>query len=647
MITIFRNFTKSPVFTALMGLLIASFAVFGLRDVFTSVGDNNVVTAGKRSVSVQDYKKVFDNYKQQYAQQHNGQGFTNEEFVAEGQDGALLDELAGQAALGAWFDSIGVKPSAKLIVDQLSQIPAFFNNATGRFDKSMYEQALQRQGIDQKTFEGQMADQISSSQYGGAAMAGFKVPRIYAATAAAFGLQTRDFSYFVVSDKSVPAAPAPTEADIAAFYKAHLDMLTVPETRQADMVTLSAEQLMPGISVSDEDIKKAYDARLDTLRTPETRTFVQITVSDMAAATKVEAALKAGQSPDAAAKANNGHVIDYADKPQTAVADEKVGAAAFAMHPGDVSDPINGTLSISVVKMGDVKTGSTPSLESVRAKIEQDIKHDRASDMLNKASHDLADALAAGADFDAAVKKVGLTPKPLPPVTAEGHVMTNHGWSTEQDPGDLSRYSVIVKDIYNLQQGATSDVEEFGPGQYFALKLVNLKPAAAPPIAAIHDELAGAWKMQKVSAQVQDKAQDISDRLKKGEPIAKLAAEAQSEVKTVANADRSGGVQRVPAQIMGRVFFAKPGESFQVQVAQTAFLVGHVDAVHQADPNQANMMAASMKQNLLQSVGGDVFQITKSNALTAVKTKKYPNLAKQALGVTPDTTKGGAKKDTP
>ncbi len=647
MISIFRTFTKSPVFTALMGLLIASFAVFGLRDVFTSTGVNNVATAGKRSVSVADYKRLFDRYKQSYAQQHNGQSFTNEDFVAQGQDVAMLNEMAGQAAVGAWFDSIGVKPSAKLIVDQLAQIPTFINPATGRFDKVTYDEALQRLGMDEKEAESELADQIANTQYMGGAMAGFKVPRIYAATASSFGLQTRDFSYFVVSDKALPAAPTPTDADIAAFYKSHLDVLTVPETRQAEIVKLSAEQFIPGIKISDDDIKKAYDARLPTLRTPETRTFVQVTAPDMAAATKIAAALKAGQSPDAAAKTYNGHVIDYAGKAQADVADDKVGTAAFAMHSGEVSDPINGTLGIGVVKMGDIKTGSTPSLDSVRTKIEDDLKRDRAADVLNKASHELADALSSGADFDAAVKKVGLTPTTLPPMTAEGHVMTTRGWSTEQDPNDWARYNVIVKDIYNLQPGGSSDVEEFGQGQYFALKLVNLKPAAAPPIAAIHDDLVRAWQMQKIGASIQDKAQDIADRLKKGTPIATLAAEVHDAVKTVTNVDRSGGAQHVPAQIMSRVFFAKPGESFQVQVAPTAYLVGHVDAIHQADPNQANMMAASLKQNLMQSVGGDVIQITKTNAATVVKSKTYPALARQALDVAPDA-KGATKgKDTP
>jgi peptidyl-prolyl cis-trans isomerase D len=67
MISLLRDFTKSWIFTALMGLLIASFAVFGLRDVFGSAAGNDVIVAGDRHVTADEFKQQFDNYKTQQA----------------------------------------------------------------------------------------------------------------------------------------------------------------------------------------------------------------------------------------------------------------------------------------------------------------------------------------------------------------------------------------------------------------------------------------------------------------------------------------------------------------------------------------------------------------------------------------------------
>ncbi|WP_443747516.1 peptidyl-prolyl cis-trans isomerase [Asticcacaulis solisilvae] len=644
MISIFREFTKSKVFTLLMGLLIASFAVFGLRDVFNGVGDNNVVTAGSRGISTAEFKTMFDRYKQQYPQEHNGQALSNEEFVAQKQHLQMLDQLAGQESLAAWFDKQGVIASAKLVVDQLSQIQAFVNPATGRFDKNTYHQVLMERQLDSKMVEGQIADEIVTQQFGHAAVAGLKSPRIYALAEAALGAQTRDFSYTIVQpDRN--ALPQPTEADIAAFYKAHLDILTVPETRKAEMIVLSPEQFAAAIPVSDDELHKAYEAQLPTLRVAETRTFVEITAPDMASANAISTALKAGQSPDVVAKANKGTVITYDNKPQSAVSDGKLADAIFKLQSGQVSGPIQGDLGIAVVRMGNINIGSTPSFESVKPKLTADLRTDRAKDQLNKVSHQLADALNAGQDFEATAQKLGLKINPLPDLTQDGRFIAVQNGRQGWDSSYQERFPQVVKAIYALQPGAVSEVEEFGQGQYFALKLVSVKPAAAPPIATLHDVLVQQWQVEKLQASLGDLAQKAADRVNKGEPLAKVAADMKLlPVKTEAGLDRQKA-QQAMGQLAGRIFYAKPGEAFQMQVGQAAYLVGRVDATHQPDAATINTQAAMIRPQMARSFAGDLFSLTQATARSTIKPKVYPKLALQALGVSStDDTKDG---DTP
>src|SRR5258706_10768292 len=71
MIAAIRRFAKSWVATVLFGLLIISFAVFGIgnRDLFHARISNAVITAGPRTVSMGEYKREFDGYKAQVEQQ--------------------------------------------------------------------------------------------------------------------------------------------------------------------------------------------------------------------------------------------------------------------------------------------------------------------------------------------------------------------------------------------------------------------------------------------------------------------------------------------------------------------------------------------------------------------------------------------------
>jgi len=52
----FRSFAKSPFAVVLFGLLIVSFAVFGISDVFRNPTGKWVIAAGSRSMTPEDFK---------------------------------------------------------------------------------------------------------------------------------------------------------------------------------------------------------------------------------------------------------------------------------------------------------------------------------------------------------------------------------------------------------------------------------------------------------------------------------------------------------------------------------------------------------------------------------------------------------------
>jgi peptidyl-prolyl cis-trans isomerase D len=633
MITLFREFTKSWIFKGLMVLLVASFAVFGLRDVFSKVGGDNVVTAGSRKITSREFKDDFERYKQNYTQQNQGQSITPEQFVESGDHVQMLNELADQTAFAAWLDSLGVKPSAKMIVAEIAKIPAFFNSVTGRFDKDTYREMLARNQMTEKQLEDSIADEIASQQYLTASVAGFKAPRIYAASQAAMTLQNRDASIFVVNEKNIAMPAPPTDADITAFYNSRLQQLQLPELRQASLVRFDPASYVKSITIDEAEVRKLYDARLKTLATPETRSFVQVTTQSAADANAISAALKSGQTPEDAAKAHKGQVITYDQKPQTAVPDAKIAAAAFGLKTGEVSGAIQGELGYAVIRMGDIKTGATPSYESVHAELAQEYVKEQAANRVNKDSNAFSDAIRAGKDFEATAKELGLTVLKLEPMTAQGQ--------TNNPQANYSKFTPLVKAIYDLPSaGSASDVEELGDGQYFAVRLDAVKPAGAPPLAQIKGELAQYWMAEKVAGLVQAKADEALARLKKGEAFTAVAASLNAPIKPLNGLNRAMVQQSgLPQALAGRIFGGEANENFTVPLNQVNIAVGHIDAIHQADAQQANAMSTAIRGQMTQSIQRDIALTTRSGARTAVKTQIYPNTAVVALGVTPPDTK--------
>lgn len=648
MISILREFTKSWIFTLLMGLLIASFAVFGLRDVFSQVGDNVVIVAGKRQMDAGEFKKIYDQNKQEFAKQ--GQVFTNEDFVAAGHDVEMLDELAKQEAFSAWLDNLGVKPSAKMVVAEIAKIPSFFNAVTGKFDKDTYKQRLAGAQLEQKDFEQQTADRIAAQQYMQAAVAGLHAPRIYAASGAALMTQTRDASFFVVSNMNVPAPAAPTDAEIQTYYKDKSALLAQPEIRQASVIQFAPAVFANQVSVSDDDIAKVYNARLDTLGTPETRSFTQITAPDAAAAARISAGLKSGGDAQSLATANKGQVINNVDKAKSAVTDSKVRDAAFAMKTGDVSGPIQGDLGYSVIRMVDIKAGNVPSLASQHDQIKSEIQQEKAADKVNEVVNEFQKAHDAGEDFTVTAKRLGLDVHPLEAMSADGKIYDFKTGAPAIDPqthqqADYSKImpQQIQKDIFDLAVGASSDVEELGSGTYLVVRLDGIRPAGVPPLdAGLKAELTQYWQNEKLVSAVSAKADEITQRLNGGADFAQVAAELKSPIKTVPAIDQATGGRVVGPQILGRVFATEAGHTFQAQIAQTAFVIGRVDAVHQGDPGRANALASGIGDQMTQSMASDIAVMTQNGAIAAIKAKTYRAVADRVLDVKPVAAKAGA-----
>ena len=212
MIATVRAFAKSWFAAALIGLLILSFAVFGIHDVFKGgAASQEVINAGPRAVSQTVFKRNFDNIRKTYEQQ-SGQPISNEVAAENGLDSRVLEELATREAWGAMLSKMGVNPSDAMLAAELQKIPAFLNQITGQFDKAAYTRTLQENGFTPDQFEQEMRDQIADNQVVAAMVNGLRVPRAYSALGAIYAMESRDVGYFTLDPRSVPQPALPTDA---------------------------------------------------------------------------------------------------------------------------------------------------------------------------------------------------------------------------------------------------------------------------------------------------------------------------------------------------------------------------------------------------------------------------------------------------
>ncbi|WP_158915304.1 peptidylprolyl isomerase [Caulobacter sp. S45] len=629
MLSQFRALAKSPVAKVLIFLVMASvLATFALRGVNSVVQGDNVIQAGSRSVSSARFKQMFDDELKQYNQQ-SGQTITAQDALAHGVDRQVADSIAADEAFAEFLTRSGVRPSDKLIVDEIRKAPRFFNAVSGRFDRQAYEQFVQQIGMTDAEFEGVLRDQLAQTQFVSGVAAGMRAPLLYSALQAAYTAEGRTFSYFVLGPNAVPLPAQPTDVQLNTFIKQNAQALARPEARVFTLVRFSTAQQVLKTTADPAAVQKRFDFEKDSLSTPEKRTVIEIPVHDAASAGAVAARLKKGEDATLIAKSLNVQPLNYNDSPKTAIADRKIADVAFAMADGDVKGPVQGDLGLAVLKLVKTTPGHNATLEEQRAKLEAEVKHDAAQATIDKQVQKYEDTRSGGSTMLQAAKALGVETATLPGVTAQGMSLT-------AQPQRIPLPPKLLQAGFALAAGADTDLVDLGQGEYAALHLEKIVPPAPPPLDEIRPMLTRYYMQRDLTTRLQAKADAIVAQVKKGQTMEAAAAGAGATLGHGVGVQRQAAGQTFSNELLSRVFQAKPGEVVSgPDVKKVGVLVAKVQGPVAASGKDVSQSAANLRRGASQSVVQDLAAALRTAARDIVKPKIDYKRARAALGGAP------------
>jgi peptidyl-prolyl cis-trans isomerase D len=631
MLAAIRAFAKSSVAAVLIGLLIVSFAVFGIRDVFRGHVSNAVIIAGSRTVTANDFRREFELVRKR-AEQEMGQPVTVETAAANGLDREVLRGMATREAFAELMHRIGIRPSDKLILDQITKIPAFFNPVSGRFDEQQYRQKLAQNELTPDRFERALRDETAQQHLLSGLSNALMAPRAYASMAAIYALETRDVDYLSVDPGSVPKPAAPTDEQLTAFMKENAAQLTLPEFRILTVVRFSPAAIGANLPVDEAEVRKRFEFRKDTLSTPELRSLVQIPAKDAQTAQAISARLQKGEAPAAVAKSLGVDAISYDNKPQAAIPDHKLAAAVFQLQPGQVST-VQGELGLAVVTVTSVLPAKTVSFEQARPAIEAELRKDAAAEKVYALTQAYDDAHQKGANITEAARKAGVAATTIGPISREGR---------DQQGQQVAGFNQKLADTaFALPAGGESEVVEAGDGEYFAVRTDKIIPPAMPPLAAIRPQLAQAWMMRQLVQSLQTKADALAARVNKGESLEAVAASAGVQLVHATGVDRQSGEQNplMSPDLLGNAFGRKPGEVFTAR-GRNAIVVGKVVAIRPGDPVQLAKLTEQARPQMTETVFREIGDSAAAAARLSVKAKADYNRARVAIGLPSLKAKG-------
>ena len=493
----------------------------------TEAGDRLATVEGRTITGAEVRDSVNRAFSRARAQQP---GLELSSFLAQGAFEAVLNQMIGDYAIQGFAMRQGLRVSTTMIDRRIANEP-IFRNLTGQFDQNTYRQQLQALRMS----EGQLRDQLTLEAFRrmlvGPVVLGARSPEGVAREYANLLLERRQGVIALVPNQLVAAGINPTDAEVAAFYRANRAAFTIPERRVIKYAVIGPEQVGQIAAPTDAEIAAVYRNSPLSYGARETRTLQSIVLPTQQAADAFAARVRGGASFVAAAQQAGFAAGDvtFPDRNRAqfaAVTNAQVAAAAFAAAQGAVVGPTRSELGYHVVRVDHITTVAARPLESVRGEIAAAIERRKRADALNALVTQTEDQLSDGASFEEVARAHHLNIVTTPLVTATGQTAGGAPWTA---PPELATLLQPAFDIDAEDPAPT--VEAITANERFALLGIDRTvPAAPAPLAEIAPQVREALIQQRARQQTRAIADRIAARINGGTPAATVFAEAQPHI---------------------------------------------------------------------------------------------------------------------
>lgn len=500
-----------------IGLLVLSFAVWGINDIFRGSVDTTVATVGDEEIEgglfLFEYRRDLNQRSQSFGRQ-----LSLNEGQALGFDRRVLEQMVGRTALDVKARELGLAAGEDLVIEDIRNDPAF-QGPTGQFDPETFRQTLFTNGISEAFLIDDRKRYIARQQLIESISSEIVVPDGLAQKMYEVLNERRKAKYMVLTPEMVDAPGQPDEEALTSFYDVRgQGLFRQPEYRTFTHVIMTPDVVAESIEISEDAIADAFELRRAEFDQPERRSVEQISFPTLEEAQAARGSLSEGKTFAGLAADMELAAADYrlGLLARGELFDTTIADAAFSLEEGQVSDPVEGPLGYLLIRVPQVVPAVTAALEDVRDRIRGDLAADRAYDELFDLANQVEDARAGGATLAEAAEVIGLTPTAVPAVTQVG--VGRNG----QRPSSLPREEEILTAAYTAEVGEEVPMGELSDGSFFWVEVTDIAEASTPALDEVRAEAIEAWQREEREARLLRLAADLAARINGGETIAEV-----------------------------------------------------------------------------------------------------------------------------
>jgi peptidyl-prolyl cis-trans isomerase D len=593
------NWLGKIIMATVMGVLIISFGVWGIADIFKGFGQSTLAKIGHTEISTEQFRQLYTEKLQQIGRQF-GRPLTMDQARAFGLDRQVLQQVIAEAALDDNARQLGLGQSDAETMRMITSDPNF-KGVSGAFDPARFQATIRQVGYTEQRY---IADQRRVSlrrQIANTITAGLEPPKTLIDALVRFQSEQRSIDYVKLDAAQAGAIdPASPEA-LAGYFDDHKTQFRAPEYRKLSFVMITPDEIGKWTTVSDEDARKIFEERRAKLSTPERRQVSQMVFPNVEEAQAARGRIASGLSFDDLAKERglSPSDIDLGTIAKSAMIDPAIADAAFSLASDDVSQPVQGRFGTALVKVGKIEPGVQPTYESVAPQLKREIAAERARAQVASLHDKMEDERGGGASVVEAAQKLGLTAVTVDAVDRSGR--TPNGQPVSDIPQGLN----VVTQAFSSNIGVDNDPIQFNGG-YVWFDVLGITPSRERGIDEVKDQVEARWRNDQITSRLRSKATEMVQKLNQGGKLADEAAGLGLKLETVAGLKRDATVPGVPTSAIEAAFRTPKDAAAQAPGAGGAdWIVFRVTDVTVPPVDLASDEIKKLKETLLRGLSDE------------------------------------------
>ena len=578
----------SIVVWVLMAMLVVGLGGFGV----TNFGGSmlSIGSVGNREISTTDYARALQQEMQAFSAQI-GAPVTMQQAQAMGLDRQVRERLVATAALDNEAARIGLSVGDARVAQEIVSMKAF-QGVTGEFDREAYRMALQRSDFTEAGFESRIRDDLSRGMLQGAVAGGFVAPAPMVDTLQAWFTERRGFSLLRLTEADLPAPiPAPTDADLRAFYDAHPEAFTAPEARRITYAALLPDMVSGDLPVDETALRALYDERIAEFVQPERRLVERLVYPSDAEAAAAKARLDAGETFETLVK-DRGLTLPDIDLAEQSKADlGPAGDAVFALAEPGVVGPLPSDLGPALYRMNAILAAKEVSFDEARETLLAEQSADAARRAISDRTEAIQDLLAGGATLEDLGTESGMKVGTLDYVAGI------------DDP--IAGYEAFRSAAEAVQEGDFPEIVELEDGGIVALRLDAVIPPTLRPYDDVSDEVAARWRDDALAKALAARAAEAKAAVEGGASLGSFGI-----VEVTQSIARNGFLENTPPEMLTAAFAMTEGELRVIEAPGFTGLL-RLDSIQPAAPEDPDAIAtrAALSSQVAQALSQDAFAL--------------------------------------